>query len=64
MKCPKCQAELPENAKFCNLCGQSLQTELICNQCQHLNPANSRFCLQLDARGEPTLRGVGATVGR
>ncbi len=46
VKCPKCQAELPDNAKFCNLCGHSLQSELICRQCQHPNPPNSRFCLQ------------------
>jgi hypothetical protein len=46
MKCPQCQSELPDNAKFCNRCGKSLQAELICSSCQHPNPWDSRFCLQ------------------
>ncbi len=51
MKCPNCQTELPDNAKFCNRCGKSLQTELICSRCQHSNPSNSSFCIQC---GQPT----------
>jgi predicted amidophosphoribosyltransferase len=46
MKCPHCQAELPDNAKFCNRCSKSLQTLLICNRCHHPNPLGSSFCLQ------------------
>jgi hypothetical protein len=46
MKCPKCGTELPDNAKFCNHCGNSLQAELICSHCKHANPHDSKFCLQ------------------
>ena len=46
MKCPNCQTGLPDDAKFCNRCGKSLQAELICSRCQHPNPWDSRFCLE------------------
>jgi len=42
MKCPKCQCENPEDAKFCNGCGQKL--ELTCEKCGRVNPPGSRFC--------------------
>jgi tetratricopeptide (TPR) repeat protein len=46
MKCPKCQAKLPDNARFCGVCGQSLQPERVCAQCGHGNPQDFQFCLQ------------------
>jgi tetratricopeptide (TPR) repeat protein len=46
MKCPKCQTENPDNAKFCKGCGQPLQTEVICNRCQYPNTLDSKFCVQ------------------
>jgi serine/threonine protein kinase/tetratricopeptide (TPR) repeat protein len=46
MKCPKCQAELPDNAKFCGVCGQPLKAERVCAQCGHVNPRDFQFCLQ------------------
>jgi len=46
MKCPKCQAELPDNAKFCGVCGQSLKAKCVCAQCGHVNPQDFQFCLQ------------------
>jgi hypothetical protein len=46
MKCPNCQIALPDDAKFCNRCGKSLQAQLICARCQQPNPRESRFCLQ------------------
>jgi tetratricopeptide (TPR) repeat protein len=46
MKCPKCQAELPGNAKFCGVCGQSLKAERVCAQCGQVNPQDFQFCLQ------------------
>ena len=42
MKCPNCQHENPEDARFCNECGHKL--ELICLECGKLNPPGSRFC--------------------
>jgi tetratricopeptide (TPR) repeat protein len=46
MKCPKCQAELPDNANFCGVCGQSLKAERVCPQCGQVNPQDFQFCLQ------------------
>jgi tetratricopeptide (TPR) repeat protein/ribosomal protein L40E len=46
MKCPKCQAELPDDAKFCGVCGQSLKAERVCPQCGQVNPQDFKFCLQ------------------
>ncbi|UCB50661.1 MAG: AAA family ATPase [Deltaproteobacteria bacterium] len=42
MKCPKCQFENPDGAKFCNECGGRL--ELACSQCGKANPPGSKFC--------------------
>jgi archaellum biogenesis ATPase FlaH len=46
MKCPKCQAELPDNAKFCGVCGRSLKAERVCSRCGQVNPHDFQFCLQ------------------
>jgi class 3 adenylate cyclase/tetratricopeptide (TPR) repeat protein len=42
MRCPKCQHENPDDARFCNGCGNRL--ELICPECGKINPPGSRFC--------------------
>ena len=42
MKCPKCQAENSDDAKFCNECGNKL--ELACPKCGKLSPLGSKFC--------------------
>jgi len=42
MRCPKCQHENPDDARFCNGCGNRL--ELICPECGKMNPPGSRFC--------------------
>ena len=42
MKCPECQFENREGAKFCIECGNKL--EICCSNCRHLNPPGSRFC--------------------
>ncbi len=42
MKCPKCQFDNPEDAKFCNECGNKL--EIACSACGKMNPLGSKFC--------------------
>jgi class 3 adenylate cyclase/tetratricopeptide (TPR) repeat protein len=42
MKCPKCQFENAESAKFCNECGHRLET--VCPACSKVNKAGSKFC--------------------
>jgi class 3 adenylate cyclase/tetratricopeptide (TPR) repeat protein len=42
MKCPQCQFENREGAKFCKECGTKL--DLTCPQCGNILSPNSRFC--------------------
>jgi class 3 adenylate cyclase/tetratricopeptide (TPR) repeat protein/energy-coupling factor transporter ATP-binding protein EcfA2 len=42
MKCPKCQFENTEGAKFCNECGNKL--EVVCPACGKINSLGSKFC--------------------
>jgi GGDEF domain-containing protein len=42
MKCPKCQHGNPEDAAFCNKCGNKI--EVACPKCSKVNPADSLFC--------------------
>ena len=42
MKCPKCQFENREDAKFCSECGNKL--EIACSKCGKMNPLSGKFC--------------------
>ena len=42
VKCPKCQFENLDKAKFCNDCGCKL--EITCPSCKQPNPPISKFC--------------------
>jgi class 3 adenylate cyclase/predicted ATPase len=42
MKCPSCESDNREGAKFCNECGQKF--ELTCPQCGTSNRPGSKFC--------------------
>jgi ribosomal protein L40E len=44
MKCPKCQLENPDEAKFCNQYANKL--EVTCPECGKVNPLGSKFCNQ------------------
>ena len=44
MKCPHGQAENREGAEFCRKCGQSLQVDIVCPQCGHVNLPDRAFC--------------------
>jgi class 3 adenylate cyclase len=52
MKCPKCQTDNKEGAKFCKKCGAKL--ELLCPTCGHTYEADSLFCSECGHKlGEP-----------
>jgi serine/threonine protein kinase len=46
MQCPNCQSELPDSAKFCGVCGQSLTRDRPCPRCVQINPPDFNFCHQ------------------
>ncbi len=46
MRCPKCQFENPEGAKFCRDCGASLELDLTCPNCGSSHPQGSKFCIE------------------
>ena len=51
VKCPKCGAELPANAKFCLTCGEkvvSLDDNIICPKCGEATP-KGKFCIACGA---------------
>ena len=54
MKCPKCQFENPEEARFCNECGNKL--ELACPECGKVNPLGSKFCNECGQRLEEVVK--------
>ena len=58
MKCPKCEYENREGAKFCNECGNKL--EVACPECGKINRLGSKFCDEcghnLGLRSEPSAR--------
>ncbi|MGH7800588.1 MAG: adenylate/guanylate cyclase domain-containing protein, partial [Thermodesulfobacteriota bacterium] len=44
MKCPNCQSETPEGAKFCGECG--IKLEIKCQSCGKENPPTNKFCYE------------------
>jgi len=54
LSCPNCQAQLPDDAKFCAECGTQVSEEKpkprFCLQCGVLLTENAKFCL---ACGKP-----------
>ncbi len=51
MKCPKCQFENREGAKFCNKCGHKF--DLICPECGQIDPPESKFCSECGFNFKP-----------
>lgn len=49
-KCPKCGAELADDAQFCVNCGAKQETVLKCPKCGHINKADSEFCTACGTR--------------
>jgi tetratricopeptide (TPR) repeat protein len=46
MRCPHCQTENSETAKFCKNCGEPLEADVICIHCSHRNVQPGKFCEQ------------------
>ena len=44
MRCPSCDRENPDNAKFCSECAASLETDVDCSSCGTSNAPGSKFC--------------------
>ena len=57
MRCPHCQHENRESARFCGGCGTALGDVRACPRCATLNPAGQKFC---DACGATLAERVGA----
>jgi len=50
--CASCQAEIPNDSRFCPQCGAP--QSIACAACGHVNAAGSRFCAQCGTKlGEP-----------
>ncbi|MBI3304643.1 MAG: zinc ribbon domain-containing protein, partial [Deltaproteobacteria bacterium] len=47
MRCPNCETENPEGAKFCIECGTTLQNR--CPSCGFENPPRAEFCAECGA---------------
>ena len=59
MRCPHCQHENRERARFCGGCGTALEDVRACPRCATLNSAGQKFC---DACGAALAECVGATT--
>jgi hypothetical protein len=44
MRCPKCQADNPDEARFCNSCASKLPQVLVCPSCGGKNIEGAKFC--------------------
>jgi len=42
--CPKCQAAIPQGAKFCSSCGNAMPAPAACSKCQMPLPPGAKFC--------------------
>ena len=48
MQCPSCNADAPEDSKFCGKCGTALPR--CCSACGHAVPTDSNFCQECGAK--------------
>jgi len=46
MRCPTCQALLPDNARFCNVCGAAVPQKAICPACGAAVEDEQKFCMK------------------
>lgn len=44
IRCPKCNQDNDEEARFCDECGYSLQKTKACPACEEMNDPDAKFC--------------------
>ena len=49
MQCPTCNASLPENARFCNVCGAAIPQGTACAECGQPVKPGQKFCMSCGA---------------
>lgn len=54
MQCPTCNAPLPADARFCNVCGAAIPQQGACPQCGQPVQLGGRFCMFCGAALAPT----------
>lgn len=62
--CPKCNATLPANAKFCLACGAQIMQDsagIVCPACNHSTP-RGKFCMHCGAKLENACKKCGASL--
>ncbi|MEE9150971.1 MAG: zinc-ribbon domain-containing protein, partial [Thermoplasmata archaeon] len=50
INCPKCNASIPPNSKFCPSCGEKIGGGINCPKCKAEMPAGSKFCPSCGAK--------------
>jgi hypothetical protein len=50
MQCPSCQATLPDNARFCNVCGAAIPQQVTCPTCGAAVENGQKFCMKCGTR--------------
>lgn len=53
--CTKCQENLPDDARFCEQCGATVEVKLVCKQCQSQLREGAKFCDHCGATVEQKL---------
>ena len=50
MKCPKCQSEIADTAKFCTSCGAKIEKQNLCPACSRPLKPGAKFCTHCGAK--------------
>lgn len=50
--CPKCEAPLKPNAKFCHECGAKTSQDSVCTKCKANLPVGAKFCQECGEKTE------------
>jgi class 3 adenylate cyclase len=65
VRCPSCESDNPEGARFCGECGAALEEKVSCSSCGAENAAAQKFCHSCgQSLREPEPPGRAATLDR